>query len=49
MLAFRRTWEGETVLAAANVGEEPETLPLTRPARDILTGKIFPAPGARHM
>ena len=49
VLAFRRTWEGETVLAAANVGEEPETLPLTRPARDILTGKIFPAPGARHM
>lgn len=49
VLALRRTWEGETVLAAANVGEEPETLPLTRPARDILTGKIFPAPGDRHM
>ena len=49
VLAFRRTWEGESVLAAANAGGTEAALPIRGPMKDLMTGEIFPAPGARRM
>ena len=43
-LAFARDWEGETTIAATNVGPEPVsfTLPWSGPlATDALTGQQF--------
>ena len=49
VLAFRRTWEGESVLAAANAGGTEAALPIRGPMKDLMTGEIFPTPGARRM
>ena len=49
VLAFRRTWEGESVLAAANAGGTEAALPIRGPMKDLMTGEIFPVPGARRM
>ncbi len=49
VLAFRRTWGEESVLVALNAGAEPASLPLSGPMKDLLTGEVLPAPGARTM
>ncbi len=42
LLAFRRTWGREQVIAAANRGDEAQALALPWPAVDLLTGRDFP-------
>ena len=42
VLAFSRTWEGETVIAAVNAGDAPEQLPLDGAFRDRMSGERFP-------
>ena len=49
VLAFQRTCGKETVLVALNAGAEVQELSLPWPARDLLTGEVFPAPGGRRM
>lgn len=49
LLAFQRSYRGQTVLAAANMGENTVMLPLASPARDVMSGQIYPRPGARTM
>ena len=49
VLAFQRTFGKETVLVALNAGTEVQELSLPWPARDLLTGEVFPAPGGRRM
>ena len=34
---------------ALNAGAEPASLPLSGPMKDLLTGEVLPAPGARTM
>ena len=41
VLAFSRTWEGETVIAAVNAGDAPEQLPLDGAFRDRMSGERF--------
>ncbi len=49
VLAFQRACGKEKVLVALNAGTEEQLLPLPWPARDQLTGEIFPAPGSRRL
>ena len=49
VLAYRRTWEKETVLVAVNTGDQAVTLDLPWPARDVLSGEVLPAPGTRAL
>ena len=41
VLAFSRTWDGETVIAAVNAGDAPEQLPLDGAFRDRMSGERF--------
>ena len=43
VLAYRRSYEEETVLALHNVAETTQTIPLERPGRDLVSGREFPA------
>ena len=49
VLAYRRTWEGETVLVAVNTGDQAVTLDLPWPARDVLSGEVLPTPGTHAL
>ncbi|NCE63643.1 glycoside hydrolase family 13 protein [Pseudoflavonifractor sp. 524-17] len=49
VLAFWRGSGADAVLAAANAGAEEAQLALPWPARDVLTGEVFPRPGSRAL